>query len=239
MVEITGDIDFADHLERIAFNALPTQIFRRFYDKTIFPTSQPGDGITPRRNFDQDHGGTDNCFGLLTGYPCCASNMHQGWPKFTQSLWYATPDGGLAVTAYAPSEVTAKVADGCTVTFSEETYYPMDDKISFTLQSMDKKRKEVNFALQLRIPKWCRQAGISVNGQLLQHAEGGRMAIVNRNWKKGDRVELHLPMEVTASTWYENSVTIERGPLVFALKMEENGRRKSLKSRGMVRIITQ
>ena len=174
-----------------------------------------------RRNFDQDHGGTDNCFGLLTGYPCCASNMHQGWPKFTQSLWYATPDGGLAVTAYAPSEVTAKVADGCTVTFSEETYYPMDDKISFTLQSMDKKRKEVNFALQLRIPKWCRQAGISVNGQLLQHAEGGRMAIVNRNWKKGDRVELHLPMEVTASTWYENSVTIERGPLVFALKMEE------------------
>ena len=152
--------------------------------------------------------------------------MHQGWPKFTQSLWYATPDGGLAVTAYAPSEVTAKVADGCTVTFSEETYYPMDDKISFTLQSMDKKRKEVNFALQLRIPKWCRQAGISVNGQLLQHAEGGRMAIVNRNWKKGDRVELHLPMEVTASTWYENSVTIERGPLVFALKMEEKWEKK-------------
>ena len=226
MVEITGDIDFADHLERIAFNALPTQISDDFMTKQYFQQANQVMVSRHRRNFDQDHGGTDNCFGLLTGYPCCASNMHQGWPKFTQSLWYATPDGGLAVTAYAPSEVTAKVADGCTVTFSEETYYPMDDKISFTLQSMDKKRKEVNFALQLRIPKWCRQAGISVNGQLLQHAEGGRMAIVNRNWKKGDRVELHLPMEVTASTWYENSVTIERGPLVFALKMEEKWEKK-------------
>lgn len=185
MVEITGDIDFADHLERIAFNALPTQISDDFMTKQYFQQANQVMVSRHRRNFDQDHGGTDNCFGLLTGYPCCASNMHQGWPKFTQSLWYATPDGGLAVTAYAPSEVTAKVADGCTVTFSEETYYPMDDKISFTLQSMDKKRKEVNFALQLRIPKWCKQAGISVNGQLLQHAEGGRMAIVNRNWKKG------------------------------------------------------
>lgn len=51
------------------------------------------------------------------------------------------------------------------------------------------------------------------------------MAIVNRNWKRG-LVELHLPMEVTASTWYENSVTIERGPLVFALKMEEKWEKK-------------
>lgn len=226
MVEITGDIDFADHLERIAFNALPTQISDDFMTKQYFQQANQVMVTRHRRNFDQDHGGTDNCFGLLTGYPCCASNMHQGWPKFTQSLWYATPDGGLAVTAYAPSEVTAKVAEGCMVTFCEDTYYPMDDKISFTLQSMDKKRKEVNFALQLRIPKWCKQAGISVNGQLLQHVEGGRMAVVDRIWKKGDRVELHLPMEVTADTWYENSVAIERGPLVFALKMEEKWEKK-------------
>ena len=110
MVEITGDIDFADHLERIAFNALPTQISDDFMTKQYFQQANQVMVTRHRRNFDQDHGGTDNCFGLLTGYPCCASNMHQGWPKFTQSLWYATPDGGLAVTAYAPSEVTAKVA---------------------------------------------------------------------------------------------------------------------------------
>ena len=89
MVEITGDIDFADHLERIAFNALPTQISDDFMTKQYFQQANQVMVTRHRRNFDQDHGGTDNCFGLLTGYPCCASNMHQGWPKFTQSLWYA------------------------------------------------------------------------------------------------------------------------------------------------------
>ena len=40
---------------------------------------------------------------------CCFSNMHQAWPKFTQNLWYATSDGGLAALSYSPSEVTACV----------------------------------------------------------------------------------------------------------------------------------
>ena len=96
MVEITGDIDFADHLERIAFNALPAQISDDFMTKQYF--QQPNQVMVTRhrRNFDQDHEGTDLAFGTLTGYPCCFSNMHQGWPKFTQHLWYATPDNGIA-----------------------------------------------------------------------------------------------------------------------------------------------
>ena len=47
------------------------------------------------RNFDINHSGTDLCYGLLTGYACCTSNMHQGWPKFTQNLWYASQEGEL------------------------------------------------------------------------------------------------------------------------------------------------
>ena len=225
MMEITGDMDFADHLERVAFNALPTQASDDFMTKQYF--QQPNQVMVTRhrRNFDQDHAGTDNVYGTLSGYPCCFSNMHQGWPKFTQSLWYATPANGLAVMAYSPSEVTAKVGDSFTATISEETLYPMDDRLHFTIRDLryDKKKESVaTFPLQFRIPGWCKSAVIAVNGTPVQVEAGKRMAVIDREWKKGDRIEIYFPMEVSASTWYENSVAIERGPLVYALKMNEN-----------------
>ena len=226
MVEITGDIDFADHLERIAFNALPAQISDDFMTKQYF--QQPNQVMVTRhrRNFDQDHEGTDLAFGTLTGYPCCFSNMHQGWPKFTQHLWYATPDNGIAAIVYSPSEVTANVGDNVPVVISEDTYYPMDHQITFTIKEV---RNKVKFPFHLRVPKWCKQAEIRVNGKMEQTVKGGKIAIVDRIWKRNDKIELYLPMEVFTSTWYENAVSIERGPLVYALKMEENWEKKEFK----------
>jgi len=228
MVEITGDIDFADHLERIAFNALPTQVSDDFMDKQYFQQANQVMITRHPHNFyeDANHAGTDICYGLLTGYPCCASNMHQGWPKFTQNLWYATPDNGLAAMIFSPSEVTAKVADGCRVKITEDTFYPMDDKIRFTINIEDKKTKEKSFPLYLRIPGWCKEAVVTINGQEDQTAKGGQMAVIRRNWKSNDRVELHLPMEVNVSRWFENSVAVERGPLVYGLQMEEKWEKK-------------
>ena len=234
MVEITGDIDFADHLERIAFNALPAQISDDFMTKQYF--QQPNQVMVTRhrRNFDQDHEGTDLAFGTLTGYPCCFSNMHQGWPKFTQHLWYATPDNGIAAIVYSPSEVTANVGDNVPVVISEDTYYPMDHQITFTIietyyEEVRNKVKQVKFPFHLRVPKWCKQAEIRVNGKMEQTVKGGKIAIVDRIWKRNDKIELYLPMEVFTSTWYENAVSIERGPLVYALKMEENWEKKEFK----------
>lgn len=223
MMEITGDIAFADHLERIAFNALPTQVTDDFMDKQYFQQANQVMITRHTHNFYEDHhhAGTDICFGALTGYPCCYSNMHQGWPKFTQNLWYATPDNGLAAFAYSPSEVTAKVGNGVTVTISEDTFYPMDDKILFSIDIKDRKIKEVSFPLHLRIPGWCKEATITVNGEKMETRKGGEVAILRRTWKIGDRVELELPMEVITSRWYENSIAVERGPLVYGLEMEE------------------
>jgi DUF1680 family protein len=55
--------------------------------------------------------------------------MHQGWPKFTQNLWYASKDGGLASFIYAPSTVTAKVSGGVEVSLKQETFYPFDETV--------------------------------------------------------------------------------------------------------------
>jgi len=216
-LEITGNVDYADQLEKIAFNALPTQISDDFQTHQYFQQANQVMLTRQMHNFGDNHGGTDLCFGLLTGYPCCASNMHQGWPKFTQNLWYTTADKGIAALVYSPSEVVAKVADGTEVTFKEETNYPFEENIKFTLQT----KKAVAFPFHLRIPAWCKEAVVKVNGAVIQEAKGNQIIKINRNWKSGDVVELSLPMHLFKNKWYENSMSIERGPITYALKIGE------------------
>lgn len=228
MMEITGDLQFADHLERIAFNALPTQVSDNFMTRQYF--QQPNQVKISRdiHNFDINHGETDILFGLLTGYPCCTSNMHQGWPKFTQNLWYATPDKGIAALVFSPSIVKAKVAGGTEVIINEETNYPFDETIKFTL-SMDSKTKNVSFPFHLKIPSWTKNATITINGKLWEaELTSNSVEVINRSWISGDVVELKLPMHVETSTWYENAMAVERGPLVYALKVEEEWSKKEV-----------
>ena len=226
MTRITGDSRWAEHLERVAFNALPTQISDDFMTRQYYQQANQVMITRHRRNFEMEHDGTDVVFGFLTGYACCTSNLHQGWPKFTHNLWYATPDGGLAAMIYSPSEVTARVAGGVTVTITEDTAYPMEGKITFTVALPGK--NPVAFPLRLRIPSWCDGMELSLNGEPLKWERDGDMALVDRSWRNGDRVELALPMKIRIGTWYENSISVERGPLVFALKMEEKWEKREI-----------
>ncbi|AKD57587.1 beta-L-arabinofuranosidase domain-containing protein [Spirosoma radiotolerans] len=225
MLGITGGVAYADQLEKIAFNALPAQISDDFMGRQYFQQANQVQLTRHIRNFDVNHGGTDGCIGLLTGYPCCTSNMHQGWPKFTQNLWYATgapgrPDRGLAALLYSPSEVRAFVGNGTEVKFVEETDYPFRETIKFTLTT-DEKVKSVAFPFHLRIPAWCAKATVSVNGKRWKESAGNQIIVVSREWKSGDVVELSLPMHVFKNQWYENSISVERGPLTYALKVGE------------------
>lgn len=220
MISITGDISYADHLEKIAFNALPTQASDDYMTRQYFQQANQVMITRQIRNFDINHGGTDLTFGLLSGYPCCTSNMHQGWPKFTQNLWYATPDNGLAAMVYSPSEVKSRVGNGVEVSFKEETNYPFDENIRFIFSTSDKKQS-VHFPLHLRIPSWCTEATIRVNGEEYTKSGGKSIVKINRDWKNGDIVELQLPMHIFKNSWFENSISVERGPLVYALRMKE------------------
>jgi hypothetical protein len=221
LLPITGKVSYADHLEKIAFNALPAQSTDDYLNRQYF--QQANQVMLTRRvkNFVDDHGGTDVCYGLLTGYPCCTANMHQGWPKFTQNLWYATPDKGLAALVYAPNNVKAFVADGTEVTIKEETGYPFEESIRFTFTT-DKKIKSVSFPFHLRVPEWCKNAVIKINGAVHEQSKGGSIAIINKEWKSGDVIELQLPMHIFKTNWYENSIAVERGPITYALKIAED-----------------
>ncbi|WP_337325749.1 beta-L-arabinofuranosidase domain-containing protein [Chryseolinea sp. T2] len=220
MLAITGDVAFADRLEKIAYNALPTQATDDFMNRQYFQCANQVLITRGQRNFFEDgnHGGTDQCFGLLTGYPCCTSNMHQGWPKFIQNTWYRTPDNGLAALVYAPSSVEATVGHGEPVRITEETNYPFDEKVLFKMTM----KKNVRFDFQVRIPAWATGATITVNSApWTGEVKAGTIVRIDREWKNGDRTELNLPMKVSVSRWAESSAAIERGPLVYALKIEE------------------
>lgn len=229
ILQITGDVQWADQLERIAYNALPAQTTDDFGARQYFQQVNQIKISREMRNFVTPHHDTDNLFGELTGYPCCTSNMHQGWPKFTQNLWYATADKGVAALVYAPSSVTAMVGEGKMVTFTEKTNYPFEEQITFTLAFHEKNEKAIPFPFHLRIPQWCENATITVNGETVD-AETcpGEITVVERVWKEGDRLTLDLPMKVAVTRWYDGAAAVERGPLLYALKMEEQWERKEM-----------
>ncbi|MHC4402742.1 MAG: beta-L-arabinofuranosidase domain-containing protein [Planctomycetota bacterium] len=216
MVEITGEAAFADRLERIAFNVLPTQVDDDFTGRQYY--SLVNQVVCARRKEKAhltDHEGTDVVYGLLTGYPCCTTNMHQGWPKLVQHLWYASADDGLAALVYAPCTVAAKVADGTEVSITEVTDYPFEETIRFEVEPAE----PAAFPLHLRIPSWCEAAAVEVNGRPAAEGPAGSVVKLRRRWQRGDRVELRLPMPLTVSRWCKGAAAVERGPLVYGLRI--------------------
>lgn len=229
MLQITGDDEWAEQLELIAYNPLPAQTDDEFTSRQYFQQNNQVMIDRTFRNFSTPHSDTDNVFGVLTGYPCCTCNMHQGWPKFVQNLWYATTDGGAAAMVYGPSKATIKVGSKAeSVTISETTDYPFDETIVFTISQAPK--KGVTFPLTLRIPSWANNAKITINGNVFESVaiQAGKTITINRLWNVNDRIELTLPMKLKSSRWYDNSGVIERGPLLYALKMDEKWEKQQI-----------
>ena len=232
MLRITADPAYADHLERVAYNALPTQATDDFTARQYYQQVNQIECSLDWRNFNTPHENNDQVFGTLNGYACCLTNMHQGWPKLVQNLWYSTAGGGLAALVYGPSRVRTRVADGKEAILTEDTIYPFDGTVTITITYPDKKIKDAVFPISFRIPHWCKNAQILVNGEPLDiQAPAGTIQTVRRKWRSHDTLTLQFPQEVSVSWWYDRSAVVERGPLVYALKMDERWTRKDFSDR--------
>lgn len=218
LMGMTGDPFWADHCENVALNS---------YTAALMPDMRSLRYLTAANQAISDeklHGPSidNNLRGMLSMSPfssrCCQHNHGMGWPYYTEHLVMATTDGGLATMLYAPSETTAKVADGRTVKLSEETHYPFNGTVNLKVETDEK----VTFPLYLRIPSWAKDAVVKVNGKKQSVASAdGKYVRINREWKDGDRVELLLPMSVSMQTWQQNkaSVSVNYGPLTLSLKI--------------------
>ncbi|NUR30066.1 MAG: hypothetical protein HOV83_30155, partial [Catenulispora sp.] len=222
LTRLTGDPVWADRCEELAFNMLPAALDPAG-TSTHYVTSA---NSTDLDNAPKSQGQFQNGFAMqaymagVDQYRCCPHNYGMGWPYFTEELWLATPDKGLCAAMYAPCSVTAKVADGTSVTITETTDYPFADTITLAL-SMP---RPLAFPLYLRIPGWCGAPVIKVNGQTVSAPAGPAFTVLNRTWKSGDSVTVRLPSQVSVRTWSanHNSVSVYRGPLAYSLRIGEN-----------------
>ncbi len=165
------------------------------------------------------------------GCACCPGNV----TRFIASVpgyMYAQQGKDIYVNLYAQG--TAKIGK---VELQQTTNYPWDGKVSIRVN-----KGSGRFAIRLRIPSWLKSSptsnslytyadkptpySVAVNGSTL-YPENRDYVVIERQWKKGDVIELALPMEVRRVMANENAedlqgkVAFERGPVVFCLEAED------------------
>jgi hypothetical protein len=222
---ILGDARIGDRLERIAFNALPgtftDDMWAHQYDQEPNQVE-----VSLHSRPWTTNGPESNLYGLEPNFGCCTANFHQGWPKFAASLWMASHDGGLAAVAYSPCEVRT-VVGSTPIHLLETTEYPFRGLVGITVNPAT----ELSFPLRLRIPSWADGAEVRVNGAAITIAANEGFAKIERPWKAGDRIQLKFPLRPGFTRGYNDSVSIDRGPLVFSYPIGEDW--VKLRDRGM------
>lgn len=214
-MSILGDVSIADQMEIIAYNTLPGQLTTDGKGLRYYTLLNQPQCVNKNLGFVCNRDNNAICPSPEPGYGCCRSNYHFAWPKFVQSMWMATPDKGLAAIAYGPNSVTYPVGKkGQTVKILEQTNYPFYDTVTFKVLE-----GEAKFPLLMRIPEWCEGATVALNGGSAKAAAPGTFYKLERGWKVGDTVTLKLPMRIECSHWIFNSVAVQRGPLIYSLKI--------------------
>jgi len=220
MLRMTGDLFWAEHCEKVAFNSFPAAMMPDL--NALRYLTAPNHVISDSKNHSP---GIQNSGPFLAMNPfssrCCQHNHGQGWPYFIEHLIMASPDNGIIAAIYGACSAKVKVADGKTVEIVETTNYPFEEQIKFTIRTSQK----VRFPLYLRIPSWANKPTILLNGKLLSASlVNGKYIRIEREWEKDDEIVLNVPMKLSQSVWQVNqqSRSIDYGPLTFSLKIVED-----------------
>lgn len=220
LTKITGNPIWADRCEELAFNSLPGAMTPDLNGLHYLTCANQVQLDRHNKAPGVQNSGTMFSYSPFEVYRCCQHNVSHGWPYYAEDLWLATPDNGLCASLYAASELSAKVGGGATVRIAEETDYPFSDTITFKVTTSAK----TEFPLYLRVPRWCEQTALKINGKSMKVSAKPRSFIVmDREWKSGDTVTLRLQMKLDFRTWEKNknSVSVDYGPLSFALAIKE------------------
>lgn len=217
-LQATGDVQWADLMEKICFNAAFSVVWKDF--KSLQYYSSPNQVIARNNSsFCMYVGGQDRmAYRVAHGPACCNGNMNRMIPLFCSRQWMKKGDNGIVAAMYAPSSFTTKLKGSKNeITIQEETNYPFEETIRFRM----KMKRSTPFSFWLRIPQWCKGASITINGQAADIVcKTGTFVEVQRKFSDGDIIELKLPMKAKSVSMPYDGVAFERGPLVFSLNVK-------------------
>lgn len=221
MNEITGDAKYMDEYERELYNGVLTGI------------SLSGDNYTYQNPLNS----TSHSRWEWHGCPCCPP-MFLKFMGAMPGFIYSHHGDDLYVNLFAGSSATMP-ADGTEVKLTQTTNYPWQSMVTVEVDP----EKDADFALNLRVPGWARsqenpyglynsytpgQIAIAVNKEEIPVTMQNGYARIERKWKKGDVVEMVLPMTprfIVADNAVEEldgQVAIAVGPLVYCLEGCDN-----------------
>ena len=141
---------------------------------------------------------------------CCVGTGIENPARYGEMI-YAHEGNDLIVNLFIPSTLTW---DKLTVT--QENQFPMEQGTTLRFNT----RKATTFSLKIRQPWWCEGMTVSVNGESVSYATEGGYAVVKRQWKDGDVVNVGLPMHLAAETTPDGKpqYSFLYGPIVLAAK---------------------
>ncbi|WP_443947334.1 glycoside hydrolase family 127 protein [Pedobacter sp. AW1-32] len=214
MLQITGDAKYADVMELALHNSVLSGIS---LDGKNFLYTNPlaqSDDLPFKQRWSKDR------VPYIALSNCCPPNVVRTIAEVSNYA-YSISDKGLYVNLYGGNRLTTRLSNGNQISLNQETNYPWDGQIKIKFEESAK----TAFSIFLRIPGWCTQAKVSVNGknETLKLTPGS-YAEINRKWKAGDFIELDLPMEATlieANPLVEenrNQIAVKRGPVVYCLE---------------------
>jgi hypothetical protein len=225
MLLATGEAQWADKIERACFNAAPGAI--RTHDfRAVQYFSCPNQLVC---TVHSDHNPYDDFGSARMSYrpqpnvaECCSGNVNRIFPNYVARMWLRAGVSDVAAALYGPSEARVAVGtQGLRLRIVEETDYPFGEDIAFQIRT----EAPVEFTLWLRVPGWCREPAIEVNGRPLRRGLApGAFVPIRRVWRQNDRINARFPASLALSRWPGNGVAIERGPLVFSLGVAEDWR---------------
>ena len=216
MLQITGDAKYADVLETALYNSVLSGISldgKRFFYTNPLRISQDFP-YTLRWSKEREV--------YIKKCNCCPPNTVRTLAE-VQNYLYSVSKTGIYFNMYAGSNLnTTLEGSKDAIKLTQTTDYPWDGNIKITVDAVPKKTA---FSFFLRIPEWCRKAILKVNNQeITSENKANTYTEINRNWKKGDVVEIQLDMPVLlleSNPLVEenrNQTCVKRGPIVYCLE---------------------